>query len=381
MSVPRLALLCDYPEEGWPSMDLCAEMLLAHLCSEWTGRVRATRFCPPFRRRLAGLPLGRAPRWGLNADRLLNRVWDYPRHLRRHAKRFDLFHVCDHSYAHLARVLPGDRTGVFCHDLEAFHCLLAPRGEPRPRWFRGVMRRVLEGLQKAAVVFYSTAAVRAEIERHGLLPPDRLIHAPYGTAPEFRPEPARVDREGVGVPGVSGRAFLLHVGSCIRRKRIEVLLEVFARVRARHPGLTLVQVGGRWTGDQQAQIRRLGITGSLRQVRGLDRQALAALYRRALLVLLPSEVEGFGLPVLEALACGSVVVASDIPVLREVGGPGAVYCPVADVAVWADAICRLIEHPTTAPDRFVRLGHVRRYSWAAQAQTIVTAYERLLPQP
>jgi glycosyltransferase involved in cell wall biosynthesis len=168
------------------------------------------------------------------------------------------------------------------------------------------------------------------------------------------------------------------VGSCIPRKRIDVLLEVFARVRRRRRDVLLVQVGGTWTAAQEEQIARLALGADVSQVKGLDRPAIAALYRRADLVLQPSEAEGFGLPVIEALACGSVVLASDLPVLREVGGPGAVYCPVGDVAAWAEAVCRLLEEPGTAPDRATRLAQGRRYSWAAQTRTVLTAYERLL---
>src|SRR5207248_5412662 len=109
--------------------------------------------------------------------------------------------------------------------------------DPRPRWFRAMARRILEGMQKARVVFHATLAVREEILRHGLIDPARLVHAPFGAAPEFTSEP----RERSGVP------FLLHVGSCIPRKRIDVLLDVFAEVRAQHPNLRLLKVGGGWS--------------------------------------------------------------------------------------------------------------------------------------
>ena len=64
---------------------------------------------------------------------------------------------------------------------------------------------------------------------------------------------------------------------------------------------------------------------------------LAEVYRRAPVVLIPSGAEGFGLPVIEALACGAAVVASDIPALREAGGPAAAFVPVGDVGAWSDA--------------------------------------------
>ena len=81
----------------------------------------------------------------------------------------------------------------------------------------------------------------------------------------------------------------------------------------------------------------------------VDRTTLAALYRRATLALLPSEREGFGLPLVESLACGTPVVASDIPALREVGGSAASYCPVADVSAWRDRILALVAERDKAP--------------------------------
>src|SRR5262249_53463476 len=93
LSSPRLAVLCDFPAEGWRSMDLAAEMLLTELHGRHADRCRAVRVCPSFRRRLTRLPgLGRRAA-AVNADRLLNRFWDYPRHLRRRRPEFDVFHL------------------------------------------------------------------------------------------------------------------------------------------------------------------------------------------------------------------------------------------------------------------------------------------------
>ncbi len=136
-----------------------------------------------------------------------------------------------------------------------------------------------------------------------------------------------------------------------------------------------MQVGGQWTAAQQRQIEQHRL--AIRQLRGLDRKSLAALYRRAALLLLPSQAEGFGLPVIEALACGAVVVASDIPVLREVGGDGAVYCPVANISGWVDTINRLLTSPDFAPDRRTRISQARRFSWEKHAAIILEAYQKL----
>jgi glycosyltransferase involved in cell wall biosynthesis len=111
---------------------------------------------------------------------------------------------------------------------------------------------------------------------------------------------------------------------------------------------------------------------------GLRRAGIAELYRRASLVLLPSEAEGFCLPVIEALACGAVVLASDLPVLREVGGEAAVYCPVGDVPAWVAEAGRLLEHPSDCPAREARLARAAEFTWASHARIVFAAYRRLL---
>ena len=95
-------------------------------------------------------------------------------------------------------------------------------------------------------------------------------------------------------------------------------------------------------------------------------------------MLIPSEAEGFGLPVIEALACGSAVVASDIPAMREASGPAAAFVPVVDVGAWSDLVAKLLTDPASAPSRAVRLAWAARFSWAAHAETIARAYHRLL---
>lgn len=363
----RLAVVRDFRAEGWPSMDLCADQLLAHL----PAAVAAEDVAPPFRRALGRLPFGR--RAGFNADRLLNRHVLLPRAVRRVARRFDFVHVADHSYAHVTAAAPPGRAGVYCHDLDAFRCRLEPEKEPRPWWFRRLARRTLAGLQRAAVVFHSTLGVRDQILARGLVDPARLVHAPYGTSAEFTPAAAGP----VDTPVSLDPPFLLHVGHNIPRKRIDVLLDVFAAVRDRVPGLRLVQVGGPWPAHAAGQISRLGIGAAVTQVRGLSREQLAELYRRAAAVLMPSDAEGFGLPVIEAMACGAVVVASDIPTLREAGGTAAVFRPVADVPAWADAVTRVLRDPTFAPPRDTRLSHAARFSWAEHARVIAETYLRL----
>jgi glycosyltransferase involved in cell wall biosynthesis len=370
MSGPRLAVICDLLEEEWPSMDLVTDSLLDQL--RRTGLVEPICIRPSMKRRFSRLS---GSRWSSNADRFLNRFVDYPVHLRAQRAGFDAFHVGDHSYAQLVHLLPGERTGVYCHDLDTFACILEPARNPRPHWFRRMVRHILRGFEKAAIIFHSTNAIRRLIEKHMLVDPARLILAPYGIADEYGPE-AALDSSLAIVP--SGLRFLLHVGSCVPRKRIDVLLAVFAELRAHEPLLRLVQVGGEWSAEQSRQIEQLDLGDSISQVRGIERKALAGLYRRAALVLMPSEREGFCMPAVEALACGAIVVASAIPVIEEVAADAGVFCPTGDVPRWVETTIRLLRDPGLAPSRQARLARARHYSWQEQARIVGEAYLRLV---
>ena len=117
---PRVAVVADLAEERWHSMDLVAEILMLELRSPRTRIVDATQIRPSMVRRLTRLPgVGRLSPVA-TADRIINRVWDYRRMLSMQADDFDLFHIVDHSYAHLVTVLPPDRSLVMCHDVDAF---------------------------------------------------------------------------------------------------------------------------------------------------------------------------------------------------------------------------------------------------------------------
>ncbi len=369
----RLAVLPDFPDESWASMDLCAEMLLANLPPSIAG----IRTIPPYRKRVTRVPVLGRSRFAFNADRLFNRYFAYPR-FARSLRDADVYHVVDHSYAHLVHALPAGRTGVYCHDLDAFRCLLEQRIEPRPRWFRLLMRRVLSGMQSASVVIATSRTTHAQILQLGLIDPAKLIEAPLGVAAEFHEhsptEPICID----AFDALRGRPWLLHVGSTIPRKRIDLLLEIFALARREIPELHLVKVGGEWTPGQREQIDRLGIARDITHLVGLSRQELAEVYRRASVVLMPSDAEGFGLPVIEALACGAPVIASDISALREAGGTAATYRPVGDLPAWVQAIVETIRGDSTVTAKPVRLVWASRFRWQTHAATVAEAYAKLL---
>jgi glycosyltransferase involved in cell wall biosynthesis len=287
-----------------------------------------------------------------------------------------LYHIVDHSYAQLVHVLPGARTGVYCHDLDAFRAHLEPR-TTHNSLLRPLAWTLLKGVQSAAVVFHSTHAVGDALERHGIVPREKLVHAPYGVSADFawRPDPA--DGADEILASLGGRPFILHVGSSVPRKRLDVLFETFARLRVLHPGLRLVQQGAKLSKAQAEHVARLGIGEAVLQPPKVSRKILAGLYRRAAAVLVTSSAEGFGFPVIEALACGAPVVASDIPALREVGGAAAVYAPVGDAQAFASITTSILAGHLRVPTVEQRSARAAGFSWEQHARTILDAYRGL----
>jgi glycosyltransferase involved in cell wall biosynthesis len=375
-SRPSIAVFLDSPDENWVAMNFVGEMLLGQWKTVLAADVEPSAFSidlPRFARRLPWLPAARAFKIDCGAGRFLA----YPPLAVRERQRHDFFHIVDHSYAQLVHVLPHERTGVYCHDLDAFRSLLEPAKQPRPPWFRALQGITLLGLCSARFVFYSTETVRREIERRGFVPASRLVHAPYGIADEFTAEP-REDPEAERVLApLRGRPYILHVGSNIARKRLDVLFETFARLRARFPDLFLVKGGAALTDAQWEHVDRLGIRERLVLAGKISRSALASLYQRTQAVIVTSEAEGFGLPVIEALACGAPVFASDIPVLREVGQETATYCRVGDPTDWAPLVERFLSGDAPAPPLSARLARSARYSWKNHASAILDAYRSL----
>ena len=368
-------------------MDLVAAKLLAALEQDHGDTVEAIPLRPTMPRRFQRLPVIGSGPLARNADRLIGRFVDYPRWLARERRHPDLFHIVDHSYAHLVHALPAQRTVITCHDLDTFRAILHPELESRGWAFRAMTDRILSGLRRAAMIACDSIATRDDILSHGLVAADRLEVVYLGVDPILRPTPETIGDEfaaGVLGPVDDDVPNVVHVGSVIPRKRIDVLLRTFAAVRADFPGARLVRVGGEFTPAQLALLGELGLDRrSMVVIPYVDQARLAGLYRRAAVVLQPSDAEGFGLPVAEAMACGVPVVASDLAVLREVGGPGAEYCPVADIDAWSGTVCAMLRERRDQPARWagrraIALQQAANFSWSRFASQMVRIYERVL---
>jgi len=373
----NVAIVFDFLEENWPSMERVGRTIFENVREVDPENLRVSPIRPRFVRRFTRASAGKH---AFNADRVINRMVDYPRQLRPLRGQYDAFHIVDHSYAHLVHALPPGRALVSCHDLDTFRSVLEPDREPRSALFRAMTRKILSGLANAAKVICNTNSTREQLLRLSVAKPERLVVVRYGIDPVFTQS---AEDLGDGLNGQqNGRIDLLHVGSTIPRKRIDLLLPIFAGVRKVFRNARLTRVGGPFTPEQSAQVKALGLADSIDVTPRIDDAELARLYRQSALTLLPSDAEGCPLPVMESLACGTPVVGSDIAGVREAGGEIARYCPVGDVPAWVETIAQLLRQRAEDGEGWNRMrreciSYARQFIWEQHARLLAELYREV----
>ena len=374
-----VAVLHDMVEEGWPSMDQMGHLLTTRLPVFAPG-LRVT----PIRHRmirLAAPSVLRRVRPLFFADRVLNRMVFYPQRVRRTVKgRFDIYHVVDHSYAQLVHALPANRTIVSCHDIDTFRSLAQPKEDPRGPLFNAMTRRILSGLRRAALIVCGSVAAHDDLVRFRLADPARLRIVPNGIDPsllEPPPDAARA-RAAALLPPARGVFDVLHVGNDIPRKRLDRLVDIVVTLRKRGHWIRLVRVGSRLRQETRERMAELALADIV-ELPFIDRDVLRAIYERCGLLLLTSDREGYGLPVLEAFAAGKPVVASDIPALRESSGGLATLVPADSLHEWVEAIEEVIRSGDPAGALAAgRRAHAAARTWDDHVRGLLPVYEELL---
>ncbi len=256
------------------------------------------------------------------------------------------------ALVHLQYVLPPlDRTPavVTVHDL-SFDREPSLMGPLDRRIFRTLVPRAVRRSRRVLTV--SERTKRDLVARYGL-PPAKVVVTPNGVDAAFTP----------GADGGSG-GYLLFVGAVQARKD-----PLAALAAAEANGLPLVVVGPAKDRELAAQLAARGA-----ELRGyLPVDELAEAYRRAVALVFPSRHEGFGLPLLEAMASGTPVVASEDSALREVGGEAALYAGPADLAAAVGQALRERERLVAAG-----LERARLFSWAETARRTLAAYREAI---
>lgn len=271
-------------------------------------------------RRLLFLPLARAWRtaWSRAGWPPLERV----------VGRFDVFHFSDWMY-------PPQRGGVRSTTIHDLIPLRFPDWvHPTTRRLHG--RKYANAARTCDLVFVNSAFTAGEVQGVLGVPPEKIRVAPPGIDPVFRPEGRRAERPG---------PYALALGAGEPRKNLGVVREACARL----DGIELVTPDG-YVSDEE----------------------LAALYRGAAVFAYPSRYEGFGMPIVEAMACGTPVVASSHPSLDEASGDAALRADPGSPEELAAAVERALGERDALVAR--GLAHARAFTWARTGRVFLDAF-------
>ncbi len=280
-----------------------------------------------------------------------------------------------HALAFVAPVLSRVPAVVTVYDLSFVHYpALLPA--TRRLYLRLFTRRSCHQARRVIAISHSTA--RDLIETFGLSPGKIDVAAP-GVGAEFGPLPASevaVFRAQKGLPD----RFWLFVGTLEPRKNLPVLLRAYAQLPAADR-LPLVLAGGKgWMFDEIFRtVETLGLADRVSFPGYVPAEELALWYNAAEAFVYPSVFEGFGLPVVEALACGTPVLVSDVSSLPEAAGDSGYRLPPDDIDAWAAALAHVGRDPAWRAEAGQRgRAHAATFTWENTAAQTVASYRRAL---
>lgn len=285
--------------------------------------------------------------------------------------RGGLFHATDHLLPPLAQT----RSVFTLHDLTVLK-FPTTHTQLNRRFLQLMLPRFL---QTADAVIADSHCTKQDALQLYRLPADRVRVVHLGVDARFKPIDiisASSVEECYQLPG----RFILAVSTIEPRKNLLVLLEAYQALRQRHPDIQLVIAGKRgWHSEPFFErLQALGLSDAVRLLGFVPDGDLPALYSLAEVFAFPSLYEGFGLPVLEAMACGTPVICSNTSSLPEVAGEAALQIAPADVQEWARALEQIVsDSALRASLRERGLKQAARFTWENTARQTYSIYQEV----
>jgi len=264
---------------------------------------------------------------------------------------------------------------VTVHDLFPFQFPEIHSG-PLPRAVNQMLMR--NAVRRAERIITPSAATALAVKQNFPASADRVLSIPEAADDRFQAarnpegEAAWQVRLGIRPP------YVFYLGQWKAYKNLPMLLDAFKMLRRTHPNAQLVIAGDDPRHPEVRQAAAASPEGSVVLPGRLPESAVPDLYRGAAVVVLPSKAEGFGLPVIEAMACGVPVICSDLPVLHELADGVATFCDPNDPDAFARAIAQTLDAPSTARARQLGIERAKSFTWERSARQTVEAYESAL---
>ncbi len=221
--------------------------------------------------------------------------------------------------------------------------------------------------RRARLIITNSEYSKWEILRYLGIPEDRIRVTPLAASPAFKPQTVR-----------PANPYFLYVGNLEPRKNLGRLIEAFARLPKKDHQLVIV--GNRWYrgGDAEERARSLGLNGRVKFLGYVPREDLPEVFNGATALVYPSLLEGFGLPVLEAMACGTPVITSNNSALKEIAGDAATLVDPTSVREITEAMANLAEDGKLRKELSRRgLKRASEFSWTTTARLTMDVYDEI----
>lgn len=309
------------------------------------------------------------------------RFWRFPQQVQQQVA--DIFHIIDPSEAHITYWLKKKNKPVVvtCHDLVNFYCKNNLQGSVElPFISRGMWLHAIKGMKYADRVVAVSSVTAKDTTQILDIEPARISVIPNAVEAIFQPLPKEQAKSFRQKHGISPETVcLLNVGSNHPRKNLSTILKVIEILRQQGLSVHLWKVSADFTDEQKAFIQTQGLENHVSYLGKPDKSILVQIYNAADILIAPSLHEGFGITLLEAMACGIPVITSKVSAMPEVVGDAGVLVDPTDCQAIADAVCHLQNNPVYYQE-LVNKGLVRSqsFTWEKTAEQIAEIYEKVL---
>jgi glycosyltransferase involved in cell wall biosynthesis len=320
---------------------------------------------------------------GNPVQKYYERFWRHP--LAVSQAKVDLFHIIDQTDGHIARWLIklGKPIVITCHDLVQYVYPEILKDQSRlPALSMASWRYSVGGMKLADCIIAVSSNTKKDVISMLNTSSEKIITVPNGVNAQFRViKGDRILARKQQHTASSEEICLLNVGSTHQRKNIFTILKVLETLMKKGLSVRLWKVGSNFTAEQQAYIEDRQLESQITCLGYPDRETLIELYNAADLLLAPSLYEGFGLTILEAMACGTPVVTANVSSLPEVVGDAAISLDPLDIEGIAAAIGKLQQDSNYRQNLIDRgLKRVCEFTWQNTAQQTAIIYEKLFEQ-
>ena len=317
---------------------------------------------------------------GTNIKKYYETFWRHPRAVSH--EDADIFHIIDQSDAHVAYGLHQAQKPIVvtCHDLVQFVYPESLQNQSRfPALSLATWKYSVSGMTKADRVIAVSTNTAQDVTRMLEIEPEKITVVLNGINSEFRVLPTVESAEIRQQYTRSPDTFcLLNVGSTHQRKNILTVLQVLKSLKEKGFPVCLWRTGSDFTKDHKYFIQEHNLESDIFDLGNPDTARLVQIYNAADVLLAPSLYEGFGLTIVESMACGTPVITSNVSSLPEVVGDAAILVDPLDVEAIATAVFQLKQDPNYYR-KLVEQGLLRAkfFSWQKTAEQVANVYETL----